>query len=203
MFNFLVDFLFLNDLITSDIFYIKENIKKSIFIKFALVIFLIKMPKINHIFMKYTCTNCRYVYNPYFWDEEQEIEAWTDFFAISEDRLCPVCGSVKDDFIELIQEVNEPWNIDDMIPQEEQHIPFYKIENDKVIITIWTEDEPFVKDDVHFVEYVWIYDEYWELIDWIDFPDTDNDIIMDLPDEEFEVRASCSLHWIWKWINIS
>lgn len=153
--------------------------------------------------LKYLCTNCRYIYNPYMWDEEQEIDAWTDFSLIHEDWFCPVCSWLKDDFIELVDQINIPWRIDELLPQEEQHTPFYREEWDKLFVRIGTEDEQFVQDDVHFVEYIWIYDEYWEEIDRRDFPDIEEEIEFELPNEDYEVRSSCTLHWVWEWIKIS
>lgn len=152
---------------------------------------------------KYHCTNCSYIYNPYFWDEEQEINPWTDFEEISEDWSCPVCSEWKENFIEVKENILEATNLSDLLPQEERHIPFYKETDSKLIVTIGTEDEPFVQDDKHFIEYVWVYDDYGELIEIIDFPSTDDVIEFELSnDEDYEVRASCSLHWVWRWIKL-
>ena len=152
---------------------------------------------------KYHCTNCSYQYNPYFGDEEQWIESWTDFWDIPEDRYCPVCNEWKDNFIEVKENILEASSFENLLPQEERHIPFYQETVSKLLVTIGTEDEPFIHDEDHFIEFVWVYDENWELLEIIDFPDTDNDIEFELPDtEEYEVRASCSLHWVWKWIKL-
>lgn len=151
---------------------------------------------------KYSCINCRCVYNPYLWDEEQDIEAWTDFSLIDIDRLCPVCSWDKDDFMEMDENINIPWKLEDLLPQEEQHTPFYSEKDWKLIVKIWTEDEVFVQDDVHFVEYIWIYDEFWEEIDIKDFPNIDEEIEFELPSEDYEVRMSCTQHWVWKGIKI-
>lgn len=152
---------------------------------------------------KYLCTDCRYIYNPYLWDEEQEIEAWVEFYSIDENWTCPICGSPKDLFIEYEQGINIISQEDNLIPQEEAHIPFYKEENNKVIIQVWTEDEPYVQDDVHFVEYIWIYDLDWELLDIIDFPDIENEIEFEIPEDDYIIRMSCSEHWIWQWLKLN
>lgn len=151
---------------------------------------------------RYHCLNCGHVYNPYLWDLEQEVEAWVDFDNISEDRLCPVCWENKDNFIEIVPSINEVFDINNLIPQEEQHIPFYTEKNGKIIVNIWTEDEPYTQDEDHFIEFVWVYDEYGEEIDIINFPDISKDIEFELADENYEVRASCSLHGVWKGIKI-
>lgn len=152
---------------------------------------------------KFFCTNCRYVYNPYLWDEEQDILAWTDFFSLEDSFVCPVCSSSKDEFIEMMQKPNEPWRLGELLPQEEAHIPFYRIEWDRIIVSVGTEDEPFIQDEDHFIEYIWLYDSYGDEIERIDFPDIKNEIEFEMVDEDFEIRASCSIHWVWKWIEIS
>ena len=153
--------------------------------------------------LKLVCTSCRYIYNPYIWDEEQEIEPWVDFSMIPDYWQCPSCWADKDEFIELIMPINEISDIENMIPQEESHCPFYRIDWDNIFVRIGTEDEPYVQDDVHFVEFVWLYDENGEELDICILPDTDEEIRFSNPWEPFEIRSSCSLHWIWKWIYIN
>ncbi|EKE29119.1 MAG: acyl-CoA dehydrogenase protein [uncultured bacterium (gcode 4)] len=150
--------------------------------------------------LKYHCTNCWYVYNPYIWDPEQEAEPGTDFESLNEDWLCPVCAEWKDFFVELAQSVHEISDIEDLLPQEETHVPFYTEEDGKLLVEMWTEDNPFVQDDVHFVEYIGVFDENWDPFEIIDMPNLENwPLVFELPDYEFwELRASCSLHWVWK-----
>lgn len=47
----------------------------------------------NHV-----CELCGYVYRPQNGDEENGIEAGTDFEDIPEDWTCPLCGASKEDF---------------------------------------------------------------------------------------------------------
>ncbi len=161
-------------------------------------------PRITLIDMlRYHCTNCSYIYNPYMWDEESSIDPWTDFSDVGEFWVCPICWWSKDDFVEIKEHINEISNPDDLFPEEERHIPFYtEMEDGKVNITIWSEDEPFVQDDVHYVEYVWLFDDDGWVIDIANFPD--NEVTLDsFWVEEYEVRASCSMHWVWKWIKLN
>lgn len=46
----------------------------------------------------YVCELCGYVYRPALGDEENGIEAGTDFEELPEDWVCPLCGATKDDF---------------------------------------------------------------------------------------------------------
>ena len=46
----------------------------------------------------YVCTLCGYVYRPSLGDEENGIEAGTEFDELPEDWTCPLCGASKEDF---------------------------------------------------------------------------------------------------------
>lgn len=153
--------------------------------------------------LKFHCTNCSYIYNPYFWDPEKEIDPPMDFYDLPETWTCPWCYGVKDDFIEIDSKVIEPSTIENMLPEEERHMPFYFERDWSVVVKIWTEDEQFEESEDHFIEFVWIYDEDFIEIDRKDLPDITEEIIFDIPDcDVYEVRASCSMHWIWRWVFI-
>jgi len=154
--------------------------------------------------LKYHCMNCSYIYSPYIWDPENNIEPVTFFEDLDEFWFCPSCHSNKDEFIEIKENIQELTNSLNIIPQEETHIPFYKIMKDKIIVRVWSEEEPFPIDDNHFIEYVGIFDENDDIIDIKYLPnfEENNYIEFDLPDDDFfEIRSSCNIHWIWKWIK--
>lgn len=153
---------------------------------------------------KYHCTNCSYVYSPYIWDVENNIEPVTLFEDIEEFWSCPSCCASKDEFVEIKENIQELTNNLNIIPEEETHIPFYRVVDDKIFIRVWSEEEPFLWDDNHFIEYVWIFDEGNDIIDIKYLPDfEENEFVeFDLPDDIFEIRASCNIHWVWKWINM-
>lgn len=50
---------------------------------------------------KYKCTACGYIYDPAVGDEENGIAPGTAFEDLPEDWVCPVCGSDKEDFIQI------------------------------------------------------------------------------------------------------
>lgn len=153
--------------------------------------------------LKFTCTGCRYIYNPYIWDMEQEIEPGTDFFEIREDWTCPVCGESKDSFVELVPIINEPPIIELMTPGEEKHTPFYKRVWDEIIVRIWDEDNLHPTEDEHFIEYLWLFDENIDEVEMVALPDVSALYTFDVSGLEFfEVRLSCNLHWVWKWVEI-
>lgn len=181
----------------------------SIFIKIVFKFFLNTILLLfdfkNLIMLKYHCTNCSYVYSPYIWDLENDIEPITFFEDLDENWICPTCHESKDAFIEIKENLQEISNINDILPQEETHVPFYSIKNNKILVNVWTEDNPFLWDENHFVEYVWIFDENGDVIDIKYLPDFEEleYLEFDLPDEDFfEIRSSCNLHWVWKGINV-
>ena len=50
--------------------------------------------------MKYVCTACGYIYDPANGDQDNGIDAGTEFKDLPEDWVCPVCGVGKDMFEE-------------------------------------------------------------------------------------------------------
>lgn len=49
---------------------------------------------------KYVCTVCGYEYDPAVGDPDNGVEAGTEFEAVSEDWVCPLCHVGKDMFEE-------------------------------------------------------------------------------------------------------
>ena len=155
--------------------------------------------------LKYHCINCSYVYSPYIWDPENNIEPVTFFEDLDELWICPSCHESKDSFIEIKENMQEISNINYILPQEEAHIPFYKIINNKIQVRVWSEEEPFPSDENHFIEYVGIFDENDDIIDIKYLPNFEEQEFVEfdlIEDDFFEVRSSCNIHWTWKWIKI-
>ena len=48
---------------------------------------------------KWECTVCGYIYDPEVGDEEHNVKPGTPFEGLPEDRVCPVCGAGKDQFV--------------------------------------------------------------------------------------------------------
>ena len=48
--------------------------------------------------MKYICDVCGYVYDEAAGEPEEEIEPGTEWEAVPDDFLCPLCGVGKDQF---------------------------------------------------------------------------------------------------------
>ena len=50
---------------------------------------------------KYKCTACGYIYDPAIGDEENGIKPGTAFEDLPDDWVCPICGSDKEDLIQI------------------------------------------------------------------------------------------------------
>jgi len=95
---------------------------------------------------KYICTQCHYVYIPYAGEEEYSILPGTDFEDIVETWTCPVCGSAKDEFEVMIEEIQE-MDEEGFLDIEEKHVPFYYIDDDICYVRIGREDNFHAEDD--------------------------------------------------------
>ncbi len=50
---------------------------------------------------KYVCVICGYIYDPEHGDPDNGIQPGTEFEALPEDWVCPMCGAGKEDFEEV------------------------------------------------------------------------------------------------------
>ena len=139
--------------------------------------------------MKYLCVNCWFVYDEAFWDKSEWILPWTKI----EDLLeCPVCNEI--DTFNYINEEIIYMNKDTRDKYELAHFIDAKKENWKLLVTIWDNMHPMTED--HRICWLWLYDEYWDLVTE-EFLWVDDDTTLELEDyelDEFEVRLKCSQH---------
>lgn len=52
---------------------------------------------------KYICSICGYIYDPEIGDEDNGIEAGTQFEDLPDDWICPICSATKESFEEVIE----------------------------------------------------------------------------------------------------
>jgi|SaaInlV_100m_DNA_6_1039743.scaffolds.fasta_scaffold00242_8 desulfoferrodoxin (superoxide reductase-like protein) len=145
--------------------------------------------------MKFLCTNCNYVFDKALWDVEEKIEIWTEL------DKCPVCEEY--DTFQWIEEEINYIDIDSLGALEIDHIPEIKIKDNKLIVTIANEIHPM--GEGHRIASIWLYDEYWDLIEekYLEL-ETEANVEFDFDDlDEFEIRTKCSVHWVWarKFVN--
>lgn len=151
---------------------------------------------------KFRCTNCFYEYDYFLWEPDLGIEPMTDFEDI-EPFNCPICSGPKDDFAPIKLHVNEIEDIDNIFFEEEIHTPFYEVADNKLIISVWRDEAFHPMDEEHYIKYVWLFDEDWDLIalkNHMQIEDTSKiefslDEIGDL--DYFEIRVWCNAHWDW------
>lgn len=149
---------------------------------------------------KFTCTSCSYIYNPFIWEED--IPPLTAFEYLNESWICPHCWEKKDNFIETpinIQELSQ-WKW--ITEQESSHIPFYKEQDNRIIIQIGPTDNPHEIEENHFIEYVGLFEMDGEIIE-LQLQPEENIITFKNPEvDEYEVRLSCNIHGVWRGIKI-
>lgn len=153
---------------------------------------------------KYVCTGCYSVYDPILGDEDSWIEQWTPFDEISDDWRCGVCLAPKESFLLLPENIQEATDPESLLNKEAEHIPRYVEVDNHVYVRLWDgeEDIDFPASEEHFLTYVGIFDEDGEPVEWkiINRENPESWYIFELPDDGYEVRASCNLHGTWKGI---
>jgi len=53
-----------------------------------------------------------------------------------EEFICPICSTVKEDFNYIEEYVNEVYDLDNLLFEEEMHVPFYRFEEKNLIVSI-------------------------------------------------------------------
>ena len=152
--------------------------------------------------MKYLCTNCNYLYNESLWDLWEGIEAWTTIDNMIWKRTCPSCEWSMEDFQNIKEEVLYAENSENLSPFELKHIPKINfLDNDKIKVVVWETIHPM--EEEHFISSIILYDEYGDLVEEVFLTyDEKQEVVFDIWGlDDFEVRASCNLHWLWSsWI---
>ncbi len=114
---------------------------------------------------------------------------------------CSICGNM----VEMI----ETWiwtlvccgkNMDlqsDEIKAEwqEKHIPVIEKTTDWILIKVWSNPHPMTAE--HYIQWIQIITPTQTYKKFLS-PDSIPQAIFHIQDEEFEVRAYCNIHWLWK-----
>ena len=144
--------------------------------------------------MKHLCTNCGYIYD----EINGEVEDWIDYGTklddIRESFVCPSCFESSENFQEITPHIHSLDDKEDILGIELEHIPIIeKLDSWEIKIEV---NHP--SEQSHFIWNIWIFDEYWDLVyeeffkpwepAYLEFNISDLD--------DFEIRVSCSLHWI-------
>ncbi len=151
--------------------------------------------------MRYTCTNCNFIYDESLWDSEEGIEHGTKFEHLGDSFECPVCGESWEYFHEITEEINYfPENIGEselklLSPTEKEHFPHIEKGDDdfiKVVLNHSMEQE-------HFISSIALHDEYGDVIEEEFFSaESLPQIEFDVSDlDEYEIRVKCNLHGVW------
>ncbi len=144
--------------------------------------------------MKHLCINCNYIYDEIIGEIWDWIEQWTKLDDIRENFVCPSCFESSENFQEITPYIHSLDNETNVFWIELEHLPIIKLlDNWEIKIEVIHPNE-----DSHFLWNIAIFDEYWDLV-YEEFfkpwePAYLEYNISDLDD--FEIRTTCSLHWI-------
>jgi len=150
--------------------------------------------------MKYTCTECRYIYDEAFGDIAENIEAGKSLYDIWETFSCPGCWSSVDSFQEIQEEVLKADNPDSLSMIESEHIPIiHHLENKPGMIEVLIWNPPHSMFPEHYIGSITLHDEDGDMIEEKTLsPDDDPVVKFDISDlDTFTVRAKCNQHGIW------
>lgn len=148
--------------------------------------------------MRYLCTNCSHIYDESIWDTEEWYDAGLKLYDMQDYFVCPVCNEWIDSFQEIIEEINFIELKNDLTGVEDEHCPIITLENWKIKVIVGKEEVHSSMPE-HFISNVSLFDEYWDLVEE-KFLDSNSDfpVIFDNYDlDEFEIRITCNLHWVW------
>ncbi len=152
--------------------------------------------------MIYICTHCsNYSYDESRWDKVECLETGTLFDYIDFDFTCPTCGASKDFFLSIKEEVLEANDKNNLSYLEKAHIPKVEIKWEECTVEVGYDIHPMIEE--HYVYSIWLYDEYWDLVEEKLLTFEDEPIAnFDISDfDEFEIRSRCNNHWVWtSWI---
>jgi rubredoxin/desulfoferrodoxin (superoxide reductase-like protein) len=150
------------------------------------------------IAMRYLCTNCSYIYNEALGDELEGIPSGTSFDELEQDFVCPSCYEEKENFQEIKDEINYPYDSENLSSLEKEHFINYYLEKGVLKIYVGKDEEHSMEKD-HFVASIGIYDENDEKVEekFISSQDDGSaEFNIDYLDE-FEIKIYCSQHWWW------
>lgn len=150
--------------------------------------------------MRFLCVNCGHIYDEALWEETDGIEPGTGIDEISEDIHCPSCDGSFDDYSVIEDEVIYADNMDKLSHIEREHMPrIIHLDEQKVEVCVWEEEEMHPSGEDHRVTAIYLVDDEGHIVEEI-FIMLDEDPVAEFDIswlDDFEIRASCSQHWLW------
>jgi len=149
--------------------------------------------------MKYTCTECRYIYDEAFGDISENLEAGKSIYEL-ETFSCPGCSWSVDNFQEIREEILQANDPDNLSMVESEHIPWIHFLDDKpgmIEVLVW--NPPHGMFPEHYIGSISLYDEEGDMVEEkLLSPDDDPVTKFDISDlDSFSIRAKCNVHGIW------
>jgi len=150
--------------------------------------------------MRFLCINCSHIYDESLWEIDDGIAPGTCIDEIREDIHCPSCDGSFEDFSPIEDEVIYVDDISHMSHVEREHLPRITYQDsERVEVCVWDEEELHPSGEDHRVTAMYLVDEEGHIVEEI-FIMEDEDPVAEFEVsglESFEIRASCSQHWLW------
>lgn len=150
--------------------------------------------------MRFLCVNCSYIYDESLGDETDGIEPGTCVDEIWEDIHCPWCDGSFEDFSPIEDEVIYVDDPKHLTHVENEHFPriLYQ-DSEKVEVCIGEEEEMHPSWEDHRITAIYLIDDEWHIVEEIFIMQEEDPVAeFDISGlEVFEIRASCSKHWLW------
>ena len=148
--------------------------------------------------MKYSCTECWYVYDESKWEPGDDIVAWTKIDELWDYFSCPGCWTDATAFISAKEEVNYPLHTEGLSAIEREHKILFEIHGNELSVRIWEPSHVMGSD--HYISSISLMDEDGELIEerFLVPEDDAPELIFDLDYiENFEILCRCTQHGVW------
>ena len=153
---------------------------------------------------KALCTICHFLYDSRVGFPDLDIGIGTSFSDVDDATFsCPQCGSSKDQFVEVVEQVVEVADPEDLTEIEAEHVPHFRSEDDVVVVEIGIPGYEHPQEAEHRIEWIEALDADGEVLEHASFNPGEAPIArfpIDLEDIG-EIHASCSEHGIWKAIS--
>lgn len=147
--------------------------------------------------MKYTCTECWYVYDEAKWEPDDGINPGTKIIELWDYFTCPSCYTDGSAFIAAREEVNYPLDKNRLSKIEQEHQIFYEVIWKQLHVKIGEPEHAM--GESHYISSISLVDDSGEMIEerFLEIDDAP-EIIFDLDYlDNFEILCRCTQHWLW------
>ena len=147
--------------------------------------------------MKYSCTECGYVFDEAKGEPDDGVEPGTKLEDLGEFFTCPSCYTDASAFVSAKEEVNYPMG-EKLTNIEKEHKIVYEVRGNILSVKIGEEEHVMGQD--HYISSISLMDENNELIEerFLKAQDDGAEVEFDIDYiENFEIICRCTQHGLW------